>query len=286
MAHIPIRQVVHRNRGSSPVHASEKCNSSSISSPTNSISMTKHKGSSKLQRAQFMGNLAVIKAHKKDDSALAGTSPDTPALLSSTLLDAYKADLEAERDCSKDYERRYRNMKKQLGRSVAAKDTALEQLHAVKADTFVKLGAVSKAEQQLSGELAIAERELQHKSMLSDEAQQQIDRAEGRTALLANKVKKLHMRAKRAVNAKENAIPTFQMKEKGVYTNGARALARSLVINGVPVSKVNDIIHITGKTLGVGVTGDMSSQTVSRTILEGLVAANVQTVHEVIHAKG
>lgn len=233
-----------------------------------------------------MGNLATIKAHKEDDSTLAGTSPDTPALLSPTLLDAYKADLEAERDRSRDYERRFRNVKKQIARSVAARDTALEQQHAGSAATYLQLGAVAKAQHQLSSRLAISQGELQHESMLHNDAQEQISRAKGRTAMLTTKVKKLHMRANRAANGKENVIPTFQMKDKGVYTNQARALARNLVINGVPISKVNDIIQVTGQTLGVNINGQMSTRTVSRTIIEGLVAANVQAVHEVIHADG
>lgn len=174
-----------------------------------------------------MGNLAAIKAGNQDDSTLADTSLDTPALLSPTLLDVYKADLEAERDCSKDYERRFRNTKKQLARSVVAKDTALEQLQAVRTETSLRLGAVAKAENQLSSQFTIAEKELQHKLLLQTESQEQISRAETKTAMLVNKVKKLHMRTNRAANGKENVIPTFQVREKGVYTNGTCALARN-----------------------------------------------------------
>lgn len=140
-----------------------------------------------------MSNLAKIKAHKEDNSTLAGTSPDTPALLSPTLLDVYKADLEAEQDRSRDYERHFRNVKKQIACSVAARDTPLEQQHAGRAATYLQLGAVAKAQHQLSSQLAISQGELQHEYMLHNDAQEQISQAKGRTAMLTTKVKKLHM---------------------------------------------------------------------------------------------
>jgi hypothetical protein len=89
---------------------------------------------------------------------------------------------------------------------------------------------------------------------------------------------------KRAVKSanKEN---TFKLVHKGVYGPQARALARTLVAAKCSQEYVGSVILAVCRAAGVAVQGKMSRCTVSRAILEGGVAAQIQAGHELAQAK-
>jgi len=83
---------------------------------------------------------------------------------------------------------------------------------------------------------------------------------------------------------KENR--THKLHHKGVYSPQARDLARTLVAAGCSQQYVGNVIHAVCKNAGVAVQGSMSRRTVSRAILEGGIAAQIQVGHELAQAEG
>ena len=83
---------------------------------------------------------------------------------------------------------------------------------------------------------------------------------------------------------KENR--THKLLHKGAYSPQARDLARTLVAAGCSQQYVGNVIHAVCKNAGVAVQGSMSRRTVSRAILEGGIAAQIQIGHELAQAEG
>jgi hypothetical protein len=63
-------------------------------------------------------------------------------------------------------------------------------------------------------------------------------------------------------------------------------MARTLVAAGCAQEHVGHVIQTVCKNAGIDVVGSMSRHTVSRAILGGLVAAQVQLGHELTQAEG
>lgn len=78
----------------------------------------------------------------------------------------------------------------------------------------------------------------------------------------------------------------FRLKQKGIYTNHARALARVLIRCGCSQRKVGEVVQLVGKALGITVLGRMSAHTVRRVVLEGGIASDLQMGFELSKAKG
>lgn len=76
----------------------------------------------------------------------------------------------------------------------------------------------------------------------------------------------------------------FRIMHKGIYTNKARAIARSLVKSGVSERKIGKVIQEIGGMMGKTIKDCMSQRTVQRVVQEGGVAANMQIVHEMSQA--
>ncbi|KAJ7596261.1 hypothetical protein C8J56DRAFT_916945, partial [Mycena floridula] len=77
-----------------------------------------------------------------------------------------------------------------------------------------------------------------------------------------------------------------RMKEKGIYTEKFRALARLLVQNGCSANKVGLMIRAVTKSLGLQMSSKftMSSRTVRRAILEGGIAGKLQLAFEISYS--
>jgi hypothetical protein len=91
---------------------------------------------------------------------------------------------------------------------------------------------------------------------------------------------------KRAKHNSDKENRTFRLLSKGTYKPQARELARMLVAAGCSKEYVGSVIQMICKKAGVTVQGKMSRRTVSRAILEGGVAAEIQLGHELTQAKG
>ncbi|SJL16076.1 uncharacterized protein ARMOST_19592 [Armillaria ostoyae] len=86
---------------------------------------------------------------------------------------------------------------------------------------------------------------------------------------------------KRAMEKVEKALARKdKLCAKGTYGPEARALARILVRSGCSQAKVGAMIREAGKIFGIQYVAEMSRRTVSRAILEGLVAAKMQLGYE------
>jgi hypothetical protein len=91
---------------------------------------------------------------------------------------------------------------------------------------------------------------------------------------------------KHAKNYADKENRTHKLLHKGVYSPQARELARMLVAAGCSRVYVGEVIKKVCKSAGVTVHGNMSRRTVSRAILEGGIAAQIQIGHELAQADG
>ena len=92
--------------------------------------------------------------------------------------------------------------------------------------------------------------------------------------------------AKRAKHNSDKENQTYRLLHKGTYKPQARELARMLVAAGCSKEYVGTVIQMICKKAGITVQGKISRRTVSRAILEGGIAAQIQLGHELTQAKG
>ena len=96
---------------------------------------------------------------------------------------------------------------------------------------------------------------------------------------------------KMAINSKENAVKraveevhrkhtVHHLLHKGIYTEKTRNLIHLLVQAGCSRESVHDVIYATLKSAGIVAKGNISRRTVSRVVLEGYYAAQVQLGYE------
>ena len=96
---------------------------------------------------------------------------------------------------------------------------------------------------------------------------------------------------KMAINSKENAVKraveevhrkhtVHHLLHKSIYTEKTRNLIHLLVQAGCSRESVHDVIYATLKSAGIVAKGNISRRTVSRVVLEGYYAAQVQLGYE------
>jgi hypothetical protein len=113
------------------------------------------------------------------------------------------------------------------------------------------------------------------------------------TRMLAARLQK---RCERATTGRERAIERARaraitqksihsLKEKGVFTEDTRALIRLLVKAGCSRKHIGTVIHAVLKSAGISAIGKISRRTVSRVVLEGYYAAQMQLGYEMQDAK-
>ncbi|THH17058.1 hypothetical protein EUX98_g9199 [Antrodiella citrinella] len=126
--------------------------------------------------------------------------------------------------------------------------------------------------------------------------------ARERNEVLAKKGNTLRMRVARAPSQQTRAIdvaveeavaevkdqmPAIVLKGKGgIIPENSRAMIRDMVAAGVPATAVNGTIHVIAKHQGLNVVGSVSPRSVSRNVLEGGVASEIQVAEELNKAEG
>jgi hypothetical protein len=82
-----------------------------------------------------------------------------------------------------------------------------------------------------------------------------------------------------------SGVREVSLKENGIFSATTRQMTRDLIQYGVPRSSINGVIKTVSKVNNVNVMDHIDSRSIGRIELEGLVAAKLQIVHEVEHAK-
>src|SRR6266487_120253 len=77
-----------------------------------------------------------------------------------------------------------------------------------------------------------------------------------------------------------------RLLHKGIYTEETRSLIWLLVKAGCSRDYISQVIHAVLKTAGISTYGNVSRRTVSRIVVEGYFAAQVQLGHEMKNTKG
>jgi len=99
----------------------------------------------------------------------------------------------------------------------------------------------------------------------------------------SQKSKELAIEKAKTKILKERSV--HNLFHKGVYTEETRNLIRLLVKAGCSREYVSKVVHAVFKTAGISVTGNISRRTVSRVIVEGYYAAQVQLGYEMENTK-
>jgi hypothetical protein len=237
-----------------------------------------------------MANLAKMKDDKQGNVA----SGPSDASMSTDPEIVRQAELETARERAATYEKRFRNVSRQVSRTKAAKERLEERLDAVQAEAAAQLSKAATTIGSQSSTIESLHDTIDSQSDSISDAQQRLKASESRISDLTKRVHKLNMRDVRAKakaagddsSDEEESAGTFQVKgEQGIVTNDARALARDLVGLGVPASNVNTVIRTVAQPMGITVEGNISDRTVCCVVLEGGIAAQVQVVDEVHRAE-
>jgi len=116
-----------------------------------------------------------------------------------------------------------------------------------------------------------------------------LGRVERVLATLQRAKNTLRMRDNRAPQKLEAAVEksqTHALKVKGVFKEEVREMTRDLTsICRVPLARVNSVIHVVARGLGIIVEDSIDKHSASRITLEGQVAVDMQLVNE-IHTAG
>ena len=257
--------------------------------------MTARKGRSRLQKAAALATLAHINSSKKENIPPAGTvsAVSTPPSSHKALL----ADLKAEKTRSSLYQNRSYQLTRRLNRLNASKQVTLHSLEGTKADFASKLAEAANTIKDLNRTVSVAEEESEELQTLLSHTQADLTGKETQLVTYKKRVHKLRMQTSRLSDSQSRAVQsavakvstersTFKLKEKGVITAPVRALTRELVHLGIPVAKIGSTIHTTAKTFGIPIEGSLTTRSVSRIMLEGGIAAEMQIIDEIHKSKG
>jgi len=164
--------------------------------------------------------------------------------------------------------------------SIAKLKEQLKSFSAAAKDSAIAIELLEKSEESL------AENE-ERMSDLIESCKTEVEMWKNKLAASRQEERNLRARVDRAPGIMERAIQkavdqvkkdeyVFDLMEKGIYTPEARALARCLVTAGCSQDYVGILIQQISKSVGVTVARKMSRRTVSRSIAEGGVAAQIQ----------
>jgi hypothetical protein len=84
------------------------------------------------------------------------------------------------------------------------------------------------------------------------------------------------------VQAAKSLTFDLQVCKNGVLKKEVRRMARALVKAGCGQEHVDHVIRQICSGVGVTVVGNISRRTVARAILEGGIAADIQSAHELV----
>src|SRR6266487_2732589 len=140
---------------------------------------------------------------------------------------------------------------------------------------------LSKALKQCSLEVNKAQEKLAHTGEKIKQHRRIADNLKKRFERAASLQEKRMQRARDQV---KKEIST-RLLHKGVYTEQTRSLIRILVQAGCSHAHVGEVIHAVFGAAGISVHGKFSRTTVSRVILEGYYAAQIQLGYEMQNAE-
>lgn len=129
-----------------------------------------------------------------------------------------------------------------------------------------------------------------------EKATKKLDKSKDIQRQLRSNLTSVQKRLKRSVEGRQKAIhsiqekinkerSTHQLMEKGIITNDARDLVKTLVRAGCSRGYVYEVIVAVLKTAGIKVIGNISKTSITRILREGYFAAKIQTGHELNQAK-
>lgn len=209
------------------------------------------------QRLQSLGNLLNISRKDQENTQLGSASIGSHSVAGSSSHNTKLADLlEKEQKRGNAFKRKLHNVQRKLVRSTRSQAQS-------RADALEAQKELSVTQAELNRTLDANERLKRDKNalrMCRDRVPEQLERAVDQSKQVS-------------------------MKEKGVFTDRAREMVRELASCNVPIARVNDVVQAVSKGVGVEITDTIDKHSVSRIVLEGKLASDMQIVHEVHEAR-
>lgn len=225
--------------------------------------MSRKKQRSLKQQAQSAQNLTQINAPGKENVI------PKESLVPSSSLAAVIHLKEVERGWGDDYKRRLNNEHRKERRSKAQ----IERLRSEVVSSKTKL-------KEVAGDLADAHDKLDEVQKGFDQLKECNNTLKHEKAALKKQKQRVPTRIALAVK-ETTKVTTCSLREQGIISEPCREMIRDLVENGVPVDRVNDVIHSVCDSFSIIMLDKVSPWSVSRIVLEGV---KMQLVHKIIHA--
>ncbi|KDQ21272.1 hypothetical protein BOTBODRAFT_168571 [Botryobasidium botryosum FD-172 SS1] len=199
---------------------------------------------------------------------------------------------------------KFKEVSSQVAKALKGEAKAIQELEEVRsqaAETIAslnqenrrKIEEIEAAGLQEVEELQAELEELQTRAEDAEEGAQRLEKKLGKELERSDGLKRrnnaLRMSKARAPQKQQNAVAEgtrVSLKEKGIITDDTREGVRDLLSLKIPVESVNSTIHTVARMLGSNVPDSIDRRSVSRIALEGLVAADMQSVWEVHNAEG
>lgn len=235
---------------------------------------------------------------------------------SSTSLQALREALEGAKSCIQDYKRRLHNSNRKLKRALATSTRTRAQLaqwrHAVataKREANSNAVRVRKQTKQKISRMRISNaykisQIIRQSAVESTTTRQMVSNIRAALVcapekiLITSEQKKpsfrtvkntLRMRNQRTILKQKKAIKMVKhhwLKKKGVITESTREMVRELVVCGVPVKKLYPAIEAVAQGFGLHIGDSLTKHSVSRIVLEGKIASQIQLVEEIDNSGG
>lgn len=81
------------------------------------------------------------------------------------------------------------------------------------------------------------------------------------------------------------SLKTISLKKKGIFTEECRKLIRRLDGAGLSQRSIGKVVQAVGDSLGITINGSISARSVSRVVLEGGIASEIQLGEEMLKAQ-
>lgn len=185
------------------------------------------------------------------------------------------------------------NTKRKLRHSVTRKKQLTEMIGSVKkktcADQHVIMALQDKHVHRQKSQEELHEqilRDQEGRRRASLAASEQVNVLKKRVRTLEKRVAREKATCDQLARKAKTTPTIFKMMHGKAYSVHARKLARSMVLAGCARAKVGSLLQNIGNVLGIKLDHQMSSRTVSRTMLEGYVGAKAQLGYEISQSKG
>ncbi|KDQ12198.1 hypothetical protein BOTBODRAFT_176720 [Botryobasidium botryosum FD-172 SS1] len=245
------------------------------------------------QIAQLKSNHEKLhkKPHPPSTSSLNTSAPVSPSPLELTQKELEESNVKF-KEVSSQVAKVLKGEAKAVQELEEVRSQATETITSLKQETQQKIKEIEAAGLQEVEELQAELEELQTRAEDAEEGTQRLQAKLGKELERLDKLKHqnnaLRMSKAHTPQKQQNAVAEgarVLLKEGGVITEDTQEGIRDLVSLNIPVENINSATHTVARMLGSNVADSIDKHSVSHIVLEGLVAADMQSMREAHDAR-